>query len=101
MWYILLATAFIFVLDATTGLEHGILLQILLGFILIFHLRSIMIDGNRGMLNLKNFCCFVAFQFLVLCVLYFRFYTFQFLVFQPTKIMFVDTKYKSAKQILY
>ena len=25
MWYILLATAFIFVLDATTGLQHGIL----------------------------------------------------------------------------
>ena len=68
MWCILLATAFIFVLDATTGLQRGILLQILLSFTLIFHLWSLMIDGNRGMLNLKNLCCFVTFQFSVLCV---------------------------------
>ena len=66
MWYILLATAFIFVLDATTGLQHGILLQILLSFTLIFHLWSIMIAGNRGMLNLKNLC--------VSLLLNFRFY---------------------------
>ena len=68
MWYILLATAFIFVFDTTTGLLHGILLQILLSFTLIFHVWSIMIGGNRGMLNLKNLCCFVTFQFSVLCV---------------------------------
>ena len=64
LWYILLATAFIFVLDATTGLQHGILLS----FTLIFHLWSIMIGGNRGMLNLKKICCFFTFQFSVLCV---------------------------------
>ena len=80
MWYILLATAFIFVLDATTGLQHGILLQILLSFTLIFHLWSIMKSSNRGMLNLKILCCFVTSQ---------------------TKNMFVDTKYKNGKQILY
>ena len=68
MWYILLATAFSFVLDATTGLQHGILLQILLSFTLIFHLWSIMIGGNRDMLNFKNLCCFVTSQFSVLCV---------------------------------
>ena len=68
LWYILLATAFIFELDATAGLQHGMLLQILLSFTLIFLLRSIMIGGNRGMLNLKNLCCIFTFQFSVLCV---------------------------------
>ena len=68
MCYIILATAFIFVLDVTTGLQHGILLQILLSFSLIFHLWFIMIDGNRGMLNLKNLCYFITFQFSLLCV---------------------------------
>ena len=70
MWYnIILVTAFTnFLLDATTGLQHGILLQILLSFTLIFHLWCIMIGGNRGMLNLKNLCCFITFQFLLLCV---------------------------------
>ena len=67
MWYILLATASIFVLDATAGLQHGILLQILPSFTLIFHLWSIMIAGNRGMLNLKKLYCFVTSQFSVLC----------------------------------
>ena len=69
MWYNILVTAFTnFVLPATTGLQHGILLQILLSFTLIFHLWSIMIGGNRGMLNLQNLCCFITFQFSVLCV---------------------------------
>ena len=27
-----------------------------------------MIDGNRGKLNLKNLCCFITFQFSILCV---------------------------------
>ena len=60
----LLVTAFTnFVLDATTGLQHGVLLQILLSFTLISHLWYIMIGGNRGMLNSKNLCCFITFQF--------------------------------------
>ena len=49
MWYNILVTAFTnFVLDATTGLPHGVglLLQILLSFTLIFHLWSIMIGGT-------------------------------------------------------
>ena len=61
MWYILLATAFIFVLDATTGLQHGILLQILLSFTLIFHLWSITISGNRGS-ELEKFMLFRYFS---------------------------------------
>ena len=65
----MLVTAFTnFVLDATLGLQHGILFQILMSFTLIFHLWSIMIGGNRSMLNLKNLCCFITFQFSVLCV---------------------------------
>ena len=91
MWYILLATAFIFVLAATTGLQHGILLQILLSFTLIFHLWSIMIGGSRGMLNLKKIMLFR----------YFSIFGFMCVHSQPTKIMFVDTKYKNGKQILY
>ena len=27
-----------------------------------------MIEGNRGMLNLKNLCCCITFQFSLLCV---------------------------------
>ena len=62
MWYIIPVTAFTnFLLDATTGLELGALLQILLSFTLIFHLWSMMIGGNRGMLNFKNLCCFITF----------------------------------------
>ena len=57
-----------FLLDATTSLLHGVLLHILLSFTLLFHLWSIMIGGNRSMLNLKNLCCFIFFQFLLLCV---------------------------------
>ena len=69
MWYIILVTAFTyFLLDATTGLQHGVQLQILLSFILIFHLWSMMIGGNRGMLNFKNLCCFITFEFSLLCV---------------------------------
>ena len=69
MWYIILVTAFTnFVLDASTGLQHGMLLQVLLSFALIFHLWSIMIGGNRGMPNLKTLCCFITFQFSLLCV---------------------------------
>ena len=73
MWYIILVTAFTnFLLDATTGVLHGALLQILLSFTLIFHLWPIMIGGNRGMLNLKKkvkkLCFFISFQFLLLCV---------------------------------
>ena len=68
-WYIILVTAITnFLLDATTSLQHGILLQILLSFTLIFHLRLIMIGGNRGILNLKNIYCFFTFQFSLLCV---------------------------------
>ena len=52
MWYIILVTAFTsFILDATTGLLDGGLLQILLSFTLIFDLWPIMIGGNRGLLN--------------------------------------------------
>ena len=85
MWYILLATAFIFVRDATTGLQHGILLQILLSFTLIFHLWSIMIGGNSGKLSLKKFMLFR----------YFSIFGFMCVHSQPTKVMFVDTKYKN------
>ena len=70
MWCIILATAFTnFLLDATTGL-HVLLriFQILLSFTLIFHLWSMMIGGNRGMLNLKKIYCFITFQFSLLCV---------------------------------
>ena len=49
MWYIILVTAFTnFLLDATTGLQHGVLLQILLSFTWIFHLWSTMINGSQG-----------------------------------------------------
>ena len=75
MWYILLATAFIFVLDATTGLQHGILLQILLSFTLIFHLWSIMIGGNRGMLLFRNFSIF-GFMRVIFSVLNFSIFGF-------------------------
>ena len=52
MWYIILVTAFTnFLLGDTAGLQLGVLLQILLIFTLIFHLRSIMKGGNRGILN--------------------------------------------------
>ena len=69
MWYIILVATFInFLLEATTGLLHGVLLQILRSFTLIFHLWSIWIGGNRGMLNLKKLCCFISFQFSLLCV---------------------------------
>ena len=51
IWYIILVTAYTnFLLDAA-GLQLGVLLQILLSFTLIFHLWSLMIGGNRGMLN--------------------------------------------------
>ena len=47
MRYIILFTAFTnFLLDATTGLLHGVLLQILLNFTLIFHLWPIMIEAT-------------------------------------------------------
>ena len=68
MWYIILVTAFTnFLLDATTSLQQGVQLQILLSFTLILHLWSIMIGGNRGMLSFKNLCCFIIFQFWLLC----------------------------------
>ena len=52
MWYVILVAAFTnFLLEATTGLLHGVLLQILLSFTLIFPLWSIKIGGNREMLN--------------------------------------------------
>ena len=91
MWYIILVAAFTnFLLDATTGLLHGVLLQIILSFTLIFHLWSIMIGGNRGMLNLKKTMLFYFFSiFAFMCV-----------HSQPTKIMFIDAKYKNGKQIL-
>ena len=69
MRYIILVTAFTnFLLDATKGLQHGVLLQILLSFTLIFYLWSIMIGGNHGMLNFKNLRHFFTFQFLLLFV---------------------------------
>ena len=68
MWYIILVTAFTnILLDATTGLLHGVLLQILLSFTLIFHLWSIMIGGNRGVLNFEKLCCFSTFRCSLLC----------------------------------
>ena len=67
-WYIIHATAFTnFLLGATTGLLLCVLLKILLSFTLIFHLWSIMIGSNRGMLK-KKLCCFISFQFLLLRV---------------------------------
>ena len=69
MWYIILVTAFTnFVLGATIGLLHDVLLQIPLSFTLIFYLLSIMIGGKRARLNLKNLCYFVTFQFSLLYV---------------------------------
>ena len=60
MWYIILVTAFTnyFLLNATAGLQHGVLLQILLSFTLIFYLWFIMKGGNRGMLNLEKIVLF-------------------------------------------
>ena len=55
MWYIILVTAFTnFLLHATTGLQLGVLFQILLIFTLIFHLRSIMVGGNRGQWQIQK-----------------------------------------------
>ena len=69
MLYIIIVAGFTnFLLEATTGLLHGVLLQILLSFTLIFHLWYIMIGGNRGMLNLKKLWCFISFQFSLLFV---------------------------------
>ena len=68
MWYTILVTAYSNSLIDAAGLEFGVQLQILLSFTLIFHLWSIMIGGNRGMLNLKNFSCCITFQFSLLCV---------------------------------
>ena len=91
MWYIILVTAFTnFLLDATTGLQHGVLLQILLSITLIFHSWSIMIGGNHGMLNLKKIMLFHFFSISAFICVH----------SQPTKIMFADTKYNSRKQIL-
>ena len=87
MWYIIPVTAVTNLLDATTGLQLCVLLQKLLSFTLIFHLQSIMIGG---ILNFKNLYCF--FNFLI--------FAFMFVHSKPTKIMFVDTKYKNRKQIL-
>ena len=61
---IILVTSFIdFLLDATTGLQLYVLLQILVIFTLIFHLRSVMIGGNRGILNLKIYAVSLLFNF--------------------------------------
>ena len=69
MWYITFVAAFTnFLLDATAGLQLGVLLQILLIFTLLFHLRSKMIGGNRNTINFENLCSFFTFQFLLLCV---------------------------------
>ena len=55
MWYIILVTAFTnFLLHATTGLQLGVLFQILLIFTMIFHLRSIMVGGNRGQWQIQK-----------------------------------------------
>ena len=74
-----------FLLEATTGLLHGVLSEILLSFTLIFHLWSIMIGGNREKFKLLHYFSIFA----LMCV-----------DSLPTKIMFVDTKYKNEKQIL-
>ena len=90
MWYIILVTAFTnFLVDAITGLQHGVLLQILLSITLIFPLWSVMVSGNGGMLNLKTLCCFITFHVLLLCV---------YIHIQQKLIL--DTKYKTGKQIL-
>ena len=91
IWCIILVAAFPnFLLDATTGLLHGVLLQTLLTLKLIFHLWPIMISGNRGLLNSKKTMLFYFFSiFAFMCV-----------HSQPAKIMFVNTKYKNGKQIL-
>ena len=88
MWYIILVTAFTnFLLDVSTGLLHGVLLQILLGFTLIFHLWSIMISGNPWHAKLKKTILFFFNSiFACMCV-----------HLQPTKLVFVDTKYKNGK----
>ena len=69
MYYVVyIVTAFTnFLLDATAGLQHDVLLQILLSFTLIFHLRSIIIGGNRGVLNFEKLCCFSTFRCSLLC----------------------------------
>ena len=92
LWYIILVTAFTnFFLHATTGLQHGVLLQILLSFTWIFYLWSMMIGGNRGWhAEFKKFMLFY----------YFSIFAFMCVHLQPTKIMLVDTKYKNGKQIL-
>ena len=69
MWYSILVTAFTnFLLDAT-GLLRGVNFfnilsktQIPLSFTLFFHLWSIMIGGNRVMLNLKKYVVLLRFN---------------------------------------
>ena len=91
MWYIILVTAYTnFLLDVTGLLQLCVLLQILLSFTMIFHLWSPMIEGNRGMLNLKK----------IVLLHYFSIFAFMCVHSKATKIRFTDTKYKNGEQIL-
>ena len=49
-----------------------------------------MIGGNRGMLNFKQ----------IMLIHYFSIFAFMCVHSQPTKIMFVDTKYKNGKHLI-
>ena len=92
MWYIILVTAYTsLVLVATTGLQQGVPLQILLSFTLIF---SFVVYNDRWQPWHAEFEKIMLFH-------YFSIFAFMCVHSQPTKIMFVDTKYKNGKQILY
>ena len=91
VYYNLLVTAFTnFLLDATTGLRQGVLLQILLSFTNDF---SFVVYNDRWQLwhaKLEKFKLFY----------YFSIFVFMCVHSPPTKTMFVDTKYKNGMQIL-
>ena len=87
MWYILLATAFIFVLDATAW--HTV------ADITEFHIDfSFVVYNDRWQPRHAEFEKFMLFR-------YFSIFGFMSVHSQPTKIMFADTKYKNGKQIFY
>ena len=76
-----------FVLDATTGLLHGVLLQLILSFTLIF---------ICGLYNDRWQPWHAEFEKFML-LHYFSIFAFMCVHLQPTKIMFVDIKYKNGK----
>ena len=77
-WYIILVTALTnFLLDAISGLQHGVLLHVLLSFTLTFHLWSI--NSDRWQLWHAKFKKFMLFY-------YFSIFAFMSIHSQTTKL---------------